>query len=53
MAKDYIQLIPVKYLGVKIDSKLGWRSHVKVTATKLKQIPCSLQSKTFCECMYS
>ena len=26
----------VKYLGVKIDSKLNWKSHVNVTATKLK-----------------
>ena len=27
----------VKYLGVKIDSKLNWKSHVNVTATKLNQ----------------
>ena len=26
---------PVKYLGVKIDSKLNWKSHVNATATKL------------------
>ena len=27
----------VKYLGVKIDSKLNWKSHVNATATKLNQ----------------
>ena len=25
----------VRYLGVKIDSKLNWKSHVNATATKL------------------
>ena len=27
----------VKYLGVEIDSKLNWKSHVNATATKLKE----------------
>ena len=27
----------VKYLGVKIDSKLNWKSHVNATATKLNR----------------
>ena len=32
----------VKYLGVKIDSKLNWKSRVNDTATKLEQqMPCS------------
>ena len=26
---------PVKYLGVKIDSKLNWKNHVNATAAKL------------------
>ena len=26
---------PVKYLGVKIDSKLNWKTHVNATDTKL------------------
>ena len=35
-----IKLFPtdsVKYIGVKIDSKLIWKSHVNATATKLNQ----------------
>ena len=35
MEKDYIQLISVRYLGVKTDSKLNWKSHVNAIATKL------------------
>ena len=27
----------VRYLGLKIDSKLNWNSHVNATATKLNQ----------------
>ena len=27
----------VKYLGIKIDSKLNWKSHVNATATKLNR----------------
>ena len=27
----------VRYLGVKIDIKLNWKSHVNVTATKLNR----------------
>ena len=27
----------VKHLGVKIDNKLNWKSHVNATATKLNQ----------------
>ena len=41
----------VKYLGVQIDSKLNWKSHVNATATKSSKCP-ALQSKTFCQCKY-
>ena len=37
MEKDYIQLISVRYLGVKTDSKLNWKSHVNAIATKLNR----------------
>ena len=30
-----MQLISVRYLGVKTDSKLNWKSHVNAIATKL------------------
>ena len=37
MEKDYIQLISVRYLGVKTDSKLNWKSHANAIATKLNR----------------
>ena len=42
----------VKYLGVKIDSKLDWKSHVNATAAKPSKYH-ALQSKRFCQCKYS
>ena len=44
----------VKYLGVKIDSKLNWKSHINANATKLNRANAiALQSKRFCQCRYS
>ena len=37
MEKDYNPTDSVRYLGVKIDSKLNWNSHVNAIATKLKR----------------
>ena len=42
----------VKYLGVKIDSKLDWKSHVNATSAKPSKYH-ALQSKRFCQCKYS
>ena len=46
MEKDYIQLIQWDILGIKIDSKLNWKSHVNTIATKLNQANAILYKVT-------